>query len=155
MEENILKKDITECHYDVAKNCLFSKTRTVSRYITNLYTQALKEVGVTPVQYSMLTAIQILKEGNINDLSSALKMDRTTINRNLKPLIREGFVFINESSDKRERRIIITKEGETIYQKGYINWQQAQCDFQNILREEKRDEMSNLLDEIIKTIAPK
>jgi DNA-binding MarR family transcriptional regulator len=144
-----------EQHYDVAKNCLFAKTRTVSRYITNLYTQALKEVNMTPVQYSMLTAIQILEESNINDLSTALKMDRTTINRNLKPLIREGLVFMNESSDKRERLISITDEGRELYQKGYENWKQAQCEFQNILGEEKRDEMSNLLDEIIKTIAKK
>jgi len=144
-----------EQHYDVAKNCLFAKTRTVSRYITNLYTQALKEVSMTPVQYSMLTAIQILEEANINDLSSALKMDRTTINRNLKPLIREGLVFMNESSDKRERLISITNEGKELYQKGYKNWKQAQCDFQNILGEEKRDEMSKLLDDIIKTIGSK
>jgi DNA-binding MarR family transcriptional regulator len=144
-----------EQHYDVAKNCLFAKTRTVSRYITNLYTQALKEVNMTPVQYSMLTAIQILEESNINDLSTALNMDRTTINRNLKPLIREGLVFMNESSDKRERLISITDEGRELYQKGYENWKQAQCEFQNILGEEKRDEMSNLLDEIIKTIAKK
>ena len=144
-----------EKHYNVAKNCLFSKTRTVSRYITNLYTQALKEVGLTPVQYSMLTAIQILKESNINDLSSALHMDRTTINRNLKPLIREGLVFMNESSDRRVRLITITDEGEALYKKGYVSWEKAQCEFQNILGEEKRDEMSNLLDEIIKTIAKK
>jgi len=144
-----------EYHYDVAKNCLFAKTRTVSRYITNLYTQALKDVGMTPVQYSMLTAIQILEEANINDLSSALKMDRTTINRNLKPLIREGLVFMNESSDKRERLVSITKEGRELYQTGYANWKQAQCDFQNILGEEKKDEMSKLLDEIIKTIGSK
>jgi DNA-binding MarR family transcriptional regulator len=73
------KVKLMEKYYDVAKNCLFSKTRTVSRYITNL--------------------------------STALKMDRTTINRNLKPLIREGLVFMNESSDKRERLISITDEG--------------------------------------------
>ena len=144
-----------ECQYDVAKNCLFSKTRKVSRYITNLYTQALKEVGLTPVQYSMLTAILILKEANINDLSSALKMDRTTINRNLKPLIRDGWVFINESSDKRERIISITKEGKELYEKGYESWKQAQCEFQNILGEEKRNEMSELLDEVIAVIAKK
>jgi DNA-binding MarR family transcriptional regulator len=144
-----------EEHYDVAKNCLFAKTRTVSRYITNLYTQALKEVNMTPVQYSMLTAIQVLKESNINDLSTALKMDRTTINRNLKPLIREGLVFMNESSDKRERLISISNEGKELYKKGYENWQQAQCDFQHILGEEKRDEMNKLLDEVIAVIAKK
>ena len=144
-----------EYHHTVAKNCLFAKTRTVSRYITNLYTQALKEVNMTPVQYSMLTAIQMLQEANINDLSSALKMDRTTINRNLKPLIRDGLVLMNESSDRRERLISVTKEGAELYEKGYVNWEKAQCEFQNILGEEKRNEMSELLDEVIAVIAKK
>lgn len=144
-----------ECYYDVVQNCLFSKTRTVSRYITNLYTQALKEVGLTPVQYSMLTAIQILKEANINDLSSALHMDRTTINRNLKPLIREGLVFMNESSDRRVKLVTITDEGDALYKKAYASWEEAQCEFQNILGEEKRNEMSELLDEVIAVIAKK
>ena len=142
-------------YYDVAQNCLFSKTRTVSRYITNLYTQTLKEVGMTPVQYSMLTAIQILNDANINNLSTALNMDRTTINRNLKPLIRDGLVFMNESSDKRERLISITKEGAKLYEKGYASWQEAQTTFKNILGEEKRNEMSDLLDDVIEVIAKK
>lgn len=144
-----------EQHYDVAENCLFAKTRTVSRYITNLYTDGLKEIGLTPVQYSMLTAIQVLVEANMNDLSRALKMDRTTINRNLKPLVRDGLVFINESSDRRERLISITKEGRELYQKGYASWQKAQSDFTNILGEEKRDEMTKLLDEVIAVIGQK
>ncbi|CAA6799522.1 MAG: Unknown protein [uncultured Sulfurovum sp.] len=144
-----------EAQYDVAKNCLFSKTRTVSRYITNLYTDGLKEVGLTPVQYSMLTAIQVLEEANINGLASALKMDRTTINRNLKPLVRDGLVFINESIDRRERLISITKEGIELYQKGYASWQKAQSDFKDILGEEKRDEMTKLLDEVIAVIGKK
>ena len=144
-----------ETYYNVAENCLFSKTRTVSRYVTNHYTNALKEVGVTPVQYSMLTAVQILKQGNINDLSSALNMDRTTINRNLKPLVRDGYVNVNESDDKRERRITITKEGEELYQKGYIEWEKAQKELRDNIGKESWDEINSVLEKIIKVIAKK
>ena len=142
-----------EYYYDVAQNCLFAKTRTVSRFVTNIYTKALKDIGVTPVQYSMLTAMQCLNEANINDLSSALKMDRTTINRNLKPLIRDGLVYVNESDDKRERIVSITKEGEEIYKRGYINWKKAQNEMKEILSEEYWVEMNKVLDKVIKKIA--
>jgi len=144
-----------EAYYDVAHNCLFSKTRIVSRYVTNLYTKALKDTGVTPVQYSMMTAIQILKQGNINNLSSALKMDRTTINRNLKPLVRDGYIHINESEDKRERRISITKEGEEIYNKGYIEWQKAQEELKESIGKENYEQLTLALDSIINIIAQK
>ena len=142
-----------ECHYDVAQNCLFAKTRTVSRFVTNIYTKALKDIGITPVQYSMFTAIQCLNEANINDLSSALKMDRTTINRNLKPLIREELVYVNESEDKRERIVSITKEGEGIYRKGYANWKKAQDEMKEILSDEYWIQMNEVLDKVIKKIA--
>ena len=141
--------------FDVAHNCLFGKTRTVSRYVTNLYAKALKEVGLTPVQYSMMTAILILRRGNINDLSSALKMDRTTINRNLKPLVRDGYISINESDDKRERRITITKEGEEVYNRGYIEWQKAQSEFEESIGKENYEQLSSVLDSVIKVIAQK
>lgn len=144
---------VRENCYDVAQNCLFNKVRTVSRYVTNMYTKALKDVGVTPVQFSMMTAIQILEQGNVNSLSTALKMDRTTINRNLKPLIRDGLVYINESEDKRERIISITKEGEEIYNKGYVEWQKAQNELKESIGEESWLEMNLVLDSVIKVIA--
>jgi len=144
-----------EAYYNVAHNCLFAKTRTVSRYVTNIYAKSLKKIGVTPVQYSMLTAIQILKDGNINDLSSALKMDRTTINRNLKPLVRDGFVYVNDSDDKREKRVTITKEGEEIYKVGYTEWQKAQDEFKASIGVSDWNELNEVLDDIIKIIAKK
>ena len=142
-----------ECYYEVAENCLFAKTRKVSRYVTNMYTKALKEIDVTPVQYSMLTAILILKESNINTLSSALKMDRTTINRNLKPLIRDGLVYVNESEDRRERIIQITKYGNETYNKGYKNWKQVQEELKETLGDDLWEEMNDALDKVIQVIA--
>lgn len=137
----------------VAQNCMFNKIRTVSRYITNVYTGALRDIGITPVQFSMLTVIQILKEGNINDLSSALNMDRTTLNRNLKPLIREEIIYVNESNDKRERRITITKKGEEIYEIGYIKWQKVQDEFKVSIGEDNWLELNEVLEKINKIVS--
>jgi len=142
-----------DCFQDVAKHCLFAKTRTVSRFVTNVYTKALKDIGLTAVQYSMLTAILMLKRSNINDLSSVLKMDRTTINRNLKPLVRDGLVYVDESADRREKIVMITKEGEAIYKKGYENWKAAQEMLKETLGEPLWDEMHETLDKVIAVIA--
>ena len=142
-----------ECFNDVAEHCLFAKTRTVSRYITNRYTKALKEINITPVQYSMLTAILILKQSNINELSSTLKIDRTTINRNLKPLIRDGLVYRDESSDKRERIIGISSQGEKTYEKGYENWKLVQKELKETLVSDLWNELNGALDKVIQVIA--
>ncbi len=134
---------------DVAQNCLFRKTRTVSRYITNIYTALLKDVGITPVQFAVLTALQMLHEANVNTLSEALAMDRTTLNRNLKPLLRDGFVYIEESRDRREKIIKITKKGVETYDKAYDKWKEAQKAFREIIGDVLYEQMHTVLDEVI------
>jgi len=142
-----------EIYYEVAQNCLFRKIRTVSRHVTNLYTNMLKEIGVTPVQFSMMTAIEILQEPNISRFSSAMKMDRTTINRNIKPLVRDGLVLIKQSEDKREKIVMLTEEGRSIYIKGYESWKNAQKTLQNQIGKENWDSINLVLDDIINLIS--
>ena len=134
---------------DAANNCLFRKTRTVSRYVTNIYTDMLKKAEITPVQFAVLTALQMLQEANINTLSEALVMDRTTLNRNLKPLLRKELVNIDESTDRREKIIKITDKGVERYDKAYIQWKEAQKEFQSIIGIALYSKMHTVLDEVI------
>ncbi len=137
---------------NVAQTCMFNKTRAISRYVTNLYANALKDVGVTPVQFSMLTAVQLISNANVNNLSNALMMDRTTLNRNLKPLVRDGFIDIQESTDRRERKISITQEGKEVYEKGYKKWEEAQRELEEVIGTEDWLTMNSLFDTIIARI---
>lgn len=136
----------------VAQTCMFNKTRTISRYVTNLYTNALKDIGVTPVQFSILTAVQLIPNANVNHLSSALMMDRTTLNRNLKPLLRDRYIDIQESTDRRERKISITPEGQEVYEKGYEKWEEAQRELEEVIGTEDWLAMNSLFDTIIAKI---
>lgn len=137
---------------EISKNCMFNKLRQVSRHVTSIYVKSLKSVGVTPIQYSMMTAIKVLKSANINVLSDAIKMDRTTLNRNLKPLIRDGIVNIGCFEDRREKLVSLTKKGEEIYEKGYDKWKEAQNELENEIGRENWDSMNTLLDDIVKKI---
>jgi len=140
------------CYEDIAQNCMFSKLRQVSRYVTNIYAKEMTAVGLTPVQSSMMTAIKLLENANINALSEALNMDRTTINRNLKPLIREEFVFISEGEDKREKSVSLTKKGKVIYAEAYIKWQKAQSELENKIGKQNWNKLNIIFDDIIKKI---
>jgi len=142
-----------DIHYDVAQNCLFRKVRTISRYVTNLYAKVLKDIGLTPVQYSMMTAIEILKEPNMNAFSKATAMDRTTINRNLKPLIRDGIVRVVESEDKRERIVSLTENGKKIYIRGYENWKKAQHELEEKIGKKNWDNLNLVLDDAISIVS--
>jgi len=137
---------------EVAHDCMFAKLRHVSRYVTTVYTKELKNVGLTPVQSSMMTAIKLLENANINTLSDALNMDRTTINRNLKPLIRDEIVYMGEGEDKREKTVSLSNKGEDIYNRGYENWKIAQAKLQEKIGKDTWVKMSSVLDEVIQKI---
>ncbi len=140
------------CYEEVAQNCMFAKLRHVSRFVTNIYTKELKAVGLTPVQYSMMTAIKILDSANINTLSDALNMDRTTINRNLKPLIREDIVYMGEREDKREKTVSLSEKGEGIYKRAYEKWKRAQDNLEKQIGKESWDALNSVLDDVIQKI---
>jgi len=140
------------CYEEVAQNCMFAKLRHVSRHVTNIYAQELKKVGLTPVQYSMMTAIKILENPNINTLSAGLNMDRTTINRNLKPLIREDIVYIGEKEDKREKTVDLTTKGEEIYECAYTQWKISQGKLEEKIGKDTWNKMNSVLDDVIQKI---
>jgi len=128
---------------------MFAKLRHVSRYVTTIYAKELKVVGLTPVQYSMMTAIGILENPNINTLSDGLNMDRTTINRNLKPLMREDIVYMGEKEDKREKTVGLTTKGEEIYARAYSQWKIAQGKLEEQIGKESWDALNSALDDVI------
>ena len=140
------------CYEEVAQTCMFAKLRQVSRYVTNIYAKELKTVGLTPVQYSMMTAIKLLDSANINTLSEALNMDRTTINRNLKPLIREDIVYMGEREDKREKTVTLSKKGEDIYIRAYEKWKISQSKLEQTIGKESWNKMNSVLDDVIQKI---
>ncbi|WP_245693067.1 hypothetical protein [Sporomusa acidovorans] len=43
-----------------------------------------------------------------------MRIDRTTLNRNIKPLIEAGFIEVNAGVDPRSRQILLTAEGKSV-----------------------------------------
>lgn len=59
-------------------------------------------------------------------------MDRTTLTRNLKPLIAAGLLSSQPGEDSRQRQVHITAKGTRRLQKAQPLWQQAQDEIEAI-----------------------
>ncbi|MFX4933424.1 MarR family winged helix-turn-helix transcriptional regulator, partial [Acinetobacter baumannii] len=59
----------------------------------------------------------------------SLGMDRTTLSRNLKPLLAAGLVKEVEGADKRTRQVMLSEAGQDALMKGIPLWEKAQEDF--------------------------
>ncbi len=98
--------DVTE-----PTNCTCFGLRKAARAVTQMYDQALKPSGLRATQLSLLAVTERAGPRRMAEIAELLVMDRTTLTRNLKPLLDRGLLKSIEGSDRRRRPIAITAEG--------------------------------------------
>ena len=106
--------------------CVGFNTRRATRLITQYYDQALAPAGVRSTQYSLLSLLSMMGEASMQEVALVVAMDRTTLTRNLSPLLKKGWVKVVTSSDRRARPLIITPKGQSVLNKALPYWQAAQ-----------------------------
>jgi DNA-binding MarR family transcriptional regulator len=109
-------------------HCACARVRNASRVITRVYDEFLRDSGLKASQLAVLAAVDALELASITELSKTLLMDRTTLSRNLKPLIAQGFVTLGEEGWRRSKTIQIASPGQAVLKAALPLWQQAQED---------------------------
>jgi DNA-binding MarR family transcriptional regulator len=107
--------------------CTCFKLRRLNRRVTAVYDRALSAAGMRVTQYSLLGHLRGLSGVPISELAEMLDMDRTTLTRNLKPLLESGWVKVRSSDeDARIRLVRLTPAGEERWKDARTYWRQAQ-----------------------------
>jgi DNA-binding MarR family transcriptional regulator len=106
--------------------CVGYNTRRATRLITQYYDKALAPAGIRSTQYSLLSLLAMMGESPMQEVAYVLAMDRTTLTRNLNPLLRAGLVKVKVGSDRRARPLAITPKGQSTLEKALPLWQAAQ-----------------------------
>ena len=115
--------------YEIARQavpCVGFNTRRATRLITQYYDKALAPAGIRSTQYSMLSLLSMMGETPMQEAAYVLAMDRTTLTRNLNPLLRAGLVKVKVGSDRRSRLLTLTPKGQSTLEKALPHWQKAQ-----------------------------
>ncbi len=106
--------------------CVGFNTRRATRLITQYYDKALASAGMRSTQYSLLNALSMMSEASMQELAFMLAMDRTTLTRNLNPLLKKGWIKVSIGSDRRSRPLKITPKGKSALENALPYWQKAQ-----------------------------
>lgn len=106
--------------------CVGFNVRRATRLVTQLYDKMLAPSGLRSTQYSLLNVLSLTNELRMNDLALILAMDRTTLTRNLRPLVKQGWIKVSTGSDRRTRIILLTSKGRDVMKKAVPFWEQAQ-----------------------------
>ena len=110
----------------VESNCMGMRVRRAARVVGNFYDLHLKSVGLKGTQFTLLNAIFLNPSIAITQLADLLLLNRTTLNRNLKPLERQGLIRTKPGEDQRTRILQLTQEGRSILQQALPLWLEAQ-----------------------------
>jgi DNA-binding MarR family transcriptional regulator len=98
-----------------------------TRLVTRHYDKALAPAGVSTCGYSLL--VRLGDEGPLalGALAGRLAMDRSTLSREIAPLIRVGLVEDDpDAADRRRRVLALSTAGHERLRLAHPLWEQAQ-----------------------------
>ena len=114
--------------------CTCFLLRRASRRVTQVYDHALAPVGLSLNQYSILRRSE--REPRVlGELADELGMDRTTLTRNLSPLVDAGLVEAVRGRDARQRMVTVTASGRDRLAAAKPRWRHAQAVIDTMLGE--------------------
>jgi DNA-binding MarR family transcriptional regulator len=108
------------------KRCSCFLLRKLTRRVTQAYDQALAPVGLTITQYSLLAHLARGEGGSVSALAGRMGMERTTLVRNLKPLVAAAWARYGERRAGRPAALELTAAGRTRLRSAAPLWERAQ-----------------------------
>ncbi len=118
--------------------------------VTKAYDAALKPTGLKATQFTLLATLGECGDSPLTRLAGVLVMDRTTLTRNLKPLVRRGLIRIEHGDDQRVRKVSLTEAGRTVFDQALPHWRKVQMRLVETLG---RKRWSGFLDDLTETAA--
>lgn len=128
------------------RGCTFLRMRKLTRRITQRYDLHLQQGGLRSTQFSLLATLAGGDGLSISDLAAQLAMDRTTLTRNLQPLIAAGHVQLAAGQDARSRSVQLTPAGRGAFQAALPYWRDAQREMLALLGGDALQHLHEILD---------
>lgn len=108
------------------KGCTNLKLRQLGRMVSRHYDHYLAGVGLKSTQYALLSCVVKMGPLRPSDLARALQMDASTLSRNLKPMVMQGWLAVGEGEDARSRLVEATTAGQALRIEAQRAWKAAQ-----------------------------
>jgi DNA-binding MarR family transcriptional regulator len=112
---------------EINQTCVLMRTRLISRVFTAIYDEGLRAFGIGSPQFALLVIIFDLEPATRAEIGRYLHQDRSTLTRNLKLILAEGWAEeIHDEAGGRGRPIVLTKAGKDLLRNAAPAWRVAQ-----------------------------
>ena len=130
----------------VRDTCLCLHVQRAARALARRFDEALRPLGLTQGQFSLLTSLNRPEPPSIGSVSTLLAMDRTTLTANLKPLQRRCLVKVAvDKADRRGRRLSLTAKGKSLLAAAAPIWERTHAETERLLKRQGPDALRESL----------
>src|ERR1700710_982052 len=118
----------------VRDTCLCLHMQRAARALARRFDEALRPVGLTNGQFSLLMALNRPAPPPMGPVASLLAMDRTTLTAALKPLERRGLIEVQvDPDDRRGRLLLLTAKGRKLLAEAVPIWKHHHAEIEKHL----------------------
>ncbi len=110
----------------VARECTAASLRRAARSLSALYDERMAPSGLRGTQFSLLVAVALSGDVAVTRLAEHVGLDRTTLTRNLAPLVRDGLLQKLPAGDRRVHLVRLTAKGRRALERALPLWDDAQ-----------------------------
>ncbi len=133
--------------------CTCFRVRRLARAVSRLYDQNLAIAGIKTTQYSLLAQLAN-RPSSMTMLAQYAGLERTTLTRNLQPILMAGWAAIVPARDARKKTITLTPAGREKLREAGVAWRRAQLQLQQTLGDDTVASFNDELDRMVKQITP-
>jgi DNA-binding MarR family transcriptional regulator len=136
-----------------AGSCVATRVRQLSRIVTRVYDDAMRPLGITASQYTLLAQLAARDAITAVEIGHELDIEKSTLSRNLKRLLALGHINMDPPAGRRGRGLHLTAKGQAVLKDAFPVWQDAQKRTVSAMGAESRNMLDSLLHEAEK-LAP-
>ena len=135
------------------RGCSNLRVRQLMRQLDQVYDSEMAKAGLKTTQYSLLSHIMKLEPVAPGVLARSMKLQASTLTRNLQPLVAAGWVELGAGADARSRSIQSTPAGREKRTQAQRRWKQAQLAVNAQLGVERVVALHALIDECLERLS--
>jgi len=133
--------------------CTCFRIRGAARRVTQIYSRHLAPTGLKISQFSLLGFVAAEGPISIGRLSDLLATDRTTLTRNLRPLLQGGLVERAASGDRRRHELVATPDGRALFKRALPLWVAAEQEVRAAMGSRLTADLHGALDRSMQKLA--
>jgi len=130
---NVMNEKLKTTVEEVACNCLAVRTRILGRVVSQIYDEALRSHALKVSQLNILVVAARLGRATHAEVCETLRLDASTLSRNVKRLIASGWLEACESQDRRFQPFQLTSTGTKRLSNALEAWRAAQVKAEKLL----------------------